>query len=92
MNRSFKVGLARLQQVGRDFLLTEVDLGTTLANIALSSDDSVKARRNRKQARTAYRALERHLGKVALTTADAKLLKSKMRRLKSKLLQLGERM
>jgi hypothetical protein len=92
MNRSFKVGLARLQQVGRDFLITELDLGITFADMALGSDDSAKARRNRGQARAAYRALERHFGKVTLIAQDARLVKSKLRRLKSKLRRLGEKL
>jgi hypothetical protein len=92
MKPSLKVRLARLQQARRDFLITESELGITLADLALRADDRVKARRNRKQARTAYNALQRYVPKVALTPQESKEVNSKLRRLKSKLLRLGEKL
>ena len=77
-------------QVRTEFLTTELSLGLTFADIALSSNDEVKTKRNCKNARTAYNALLKFIGQVNLTPADSLRLAEGMERLKSQLMALGE--
>ena len=79
-----------LNQTRTDFLTTELSLGLTFANIALGSDDEVKTKRNRKNARTAYDSILRFIGGVKLTPADSARLNEGMKLLKSQLVALGE--
>jgi hypothetical protein len=87
---SFDRLLLDSNQVRSDFLKTELSLGLTFADIALSSDDDVKTKRNRNNARTAYEALVKFMGHVSLTPADSAHMANGMALLKSQLQQLGE--
>ena len=79
-----------MNQTRTDFLTTELSLGLTFAGIALDSDDEAKTKRNCKNARTAYDALLKFIGKVALDPADSLRLAEGMELLKSQLQMLGE--
>ena len=79
-----------LNQTRTDFLTTELSLGLTFAGIALGSDDEAKTKRNCKNARTAYEALLKFIGTVALTPADSLRLTQGMELLESQLQTLGE--
>jgi hypothetical protein len=79
-----------MNRAGCDFLKVDVATALTLAQTALSTDDPVKKRRNRKSARKAYDTVIRIAKKIALTDQDAKYLEKGLKRLRAELTQLGE--
>jgi hypothetical protein len=79
-----------LNQARSDFLITELSVGLTFADIALSSNDEAKTKRNCKNARNAYDSVLKFIGEVKLTPADSTRLSNGMERLKSQLQALGE--
>ena len=72
------------------FLRSEVDTGHTLANIALASEDE-KRSRNARNARAAYDAVLRFVGRVSLSKDENRELDENLGTLKSKLVELGEK-
>lgn len=79
-----------LNQTRADFLKTELSVGLTFADIALNSKDDAKTERNRKNARSAYDAILKFIGGVALSKGESEEMASGMARLKSQLQELGE--
>lgn len=79
-----------MNRAGADFLKVDVSTALTFTQTALSTDDPVKKRRNRKSARKAYDTVVRMAKKIALTDQDAKDLEKGLKRLRADLTQLGE--
>jgi hypothetical protein len=77
-------------QVQLEFLQTELSTGLMFAGLALGSRDQIKTKRNCKNARAAYDALLRFMGRVTFTPIESKEFADGLIVLKSKLQQLGE--
>ena len=78
-------------QVAANFLRTELALGLTFAIIALSTNDEGTRRRNAASARTAYNAVLRFMGQVALDGKEARELADSIESLKRELVALDEK-
>lgn len=79
-----------MNRAGCDFLKVDVATALLFAQTALSTDDPVKKRRNRKSARKAYDTVIRIAKKIVLTDQDAKYLEKGLKQLRAELTQLGE--
>lgn len=79
-----------LNRISTDFLKVDIQTAFTFTRIALQTEDPVRKRRNRRSARTAYDTVLRLMGKIQLSESDARVLDSKLKRLKSELRELGE--
>jgi hypothetical protein len=73
-----------------EFLRTELHSGLTLAKLSRTANHSAKSERNRANARKAYDAVLRFMGRVLLTGKEAKEVNTKLNHLKSELRKLGE--
>jgi hypothetical protein len=89
MQANLKIVDPTLAEVG--FLRCELQVGLTLARIALDSARRGTTIRNRVNARKAYEALLRFIPKVSLTSDETKEINSNLEELKSALRQLGEK-
>jgi hypothetical protein len=77
-----------------DYLKTAIEIGIVFARMALSSEDSRKADRNRRYARAAYETVRGFISNrrvtLRISAADLALLESKLTSLRAQLQQLGE--
>lgn len=82
-----------IPEIGRDFLLAELNTGITFATLGLSAPDSdnLKIERWTKNARHAYDTFLRFRARVTLTDAENTELRETSDKLKRALQQLGER-
>ncbi len=83
--------LKNVDSVGFDFLITDLELGTTLARIAANSrNDPQKRTRNVQNARRAYDMVRQFAARVMLSGAQRVELDDKAAGLKVELEELGE--
>ena len=83
--------LARIEETGATFLITDLDLAMTLTRIAGdSAEDSEKRNRNRANARRAYDSVSQINDHALLAADDRKVVNQKLVELKSALKKLGE--
>lgn len=91
---AFGQALQRLDQsekTGATFLITDLDLAMTLANIARDAAvGSEKRNRNRANARHAYDAVSRISSHALLTNDERRTVAEKLGELRSALERLGE--
>jgi hypothetical protein len=81
----------QLDRVGFEFLIADLELGTTLARIAASSrNDPPKRARNVQNARRAYDVVQRLAARAMLSEEQRLEFNDKAAGLKSELEQLGE--
>ncbi len=81
----------RTRAEGVDFLRTELDVGLTFARIALESQaNSAKRRRNTANARKAYDSFVSWEKRVRLTAVEKQKFETKLKKVKSILVKLGE--
>lgn len=73
----------------REFICVELDLAMTFCEIAASTRDPRKAKRNRLNAEEARDAAARILKQNNLSAADEREVQAKMRHLQSLLAELG---
>ena len=83
--------LARIEETGATFLITDLDLAMTLTRIAgNSAEDSEKRNRNRANARRAYDSISQIKEHALIATDDRKVVNEKLVELRSALENLGE--
>ncbi len=83
--------LARIEETGATFLITDLDLAMTLTRIAgNSAEDSEKRNRNRANARRAYDSVSQINEHALIAVDDRKVVNEKLVELRSALEQLGE--
>lgn len=89
--------LAELKESGEDFnrtmtdfLKVDVSTGLTFTELALTTEDPEKKRRNRKSARRAYDTVTKQMKKVHPSDRDMEELDANLDRLRAELTQLGE--
>ena len=93
-----RAGMADAPQIGdwrrggAEFLIADLELAFTFLEIARTSWVTKTARRNQKNARTAYNAVLRFLPRClpALSAAEGQAIENNLRKLKNRLEQLGE--
>jgi hypothetical protein len=78
-------------QIAANFLRIELQCGHAFASIGLSTNDERKRIRNTTNARTAYNAVLRFMGRVGLNGEQARELADSIESLKHKLVALGEK-
>ena len=84
--------LGRTEKTGFAFLMTDLDLAMTMAQIAAqAAQDQQKRLRNRENARRAYDAVVQLSHKAILNESEREQLNEKLGRLKSELETLGEK-
>jgi len=72
----------------RDFVLGELDLGTTFCDVALSANDPGKKERNRRNARRAFESALHFLPALNLGGTEQEVVQAKVSRLNHLLAQL----
>lgn len=77
-------------KTGTDFLKVDLEAALTFADIARTAEDSEERERNRRATRRAYDTIVRLITKVELNSEDAKVIATKLARLKSDLSGMGE--
>ena len=80
----------QFNRAGTNFLKADVATALTFSEVALSTDDPDKKRRNQQSARKAYDTVLRMAKKINLREEDAKELKDALRQLQTNLVRLGE--
>jgi len=83
-------GREEANRVNTNFLKVDADTALTFTDIALSTEDPVKKRRNVRSARKAYDTVMRLIEKVDLSDSDGRILGAKLLTLKARLEALGE--
>lgn len=83
--------VSRLENTGFTFLISDLELGLTLAQIAMGSGSNTdKRKRNQHNARRAYDTILKLAERVVLTGIQRSELNNVAARLKSRLESLGE--
>ena len=83
-------GREEANRANTNFLKVDADTALTFTDIALSTEDPVKKRRNVRSARRAYDTVMRLIEKVDLSDSDGRILGAKLLSLKARLDALGE--
>jgi glycerol dehydrogenase-like iron-containing ADH family enzyme len=82
--------LNEARHIQDEFLMTDLDVGITFAEIALDSNDQDKIKRNTENARKAYETVLHFLPQTTPTQAERAKINEKAASLKSLLQRLGE--
>jgi hypothetical protein len=85
----FRGNFADLNQIGVDFLLTDLDLAMTFMDIAAASHIPETILRNHNNARKAYDAVEHLLGKLTPDAGQRQEIDTKLALLKTRLQAVG---
>jgi hypothetical protein len=83
MDRKWIMGRVGYEEARYRFILTELDLAITFADIALSSGDSDTRHRNIGHARLAYDSATRHMNEGPLDAQKQRAVQSKVRKVKN---------
>jgi len=87
--QSTEVARQSANRVGFGFLLAELGAGIAFADVALSTKDIERRRRNTANAKKAYVTIIRFMTRVVFTDIDASAFHSDFGSLRKKLSQLG---
>ena len=92
IRRQTDVAMKESAHAQLEFLKTELDISTTLADRARTTRSPEVRERNRLNARKAYDTFVRGLERVSVDSADAEDLTKKVERLRVLLRELGEKL
>jgi hypothetical protein len=81
---------AEMNQLGIDFIKTDLDVAATFVRTARESTNQEKTRRNTLNARKAYDAVSYYLKRITLTQVEQENIKTKLEWIKAALADLGE--
>lgn len=79
-----------MNQLGIDFIKTDLDVAATFVRTARESTNQEKTRRNTLNARKAYDAVSYYLKRITLTQVEQENIKTKLEWIKAALADLGE--